>query len=221
MSTKFNSGTGEDLRRAMRLVEKVKQEEARIFMPALLNIAEWRMVLYTDASLGSLSNGAGSSGGYVLFVVDMVGRRSVCVAWGSAKIKRVVAATLSAEILALQKGLEETIDVREICRDLLGKDFTGMPLLVLTDNQSAVESIYNDTRVAEKRLLRDLAAIKEMVELREVRRVVWIPGDEMLADALTKHGVDGKILLECLRKGRLMCKYLAWSEVDPWLPLNN
>ena len=108
------------------------------------------------------------------------------------------------------------MDVREICWDLLGRDFNGMPLLVLTDNQSAVESIYNDTRVAEKRLLRDLAAIKEMVELKEIRRVVWIPGDEMLADALTKHGVDGRVLLESLRRGRLICKYLARSEIDPW-----
>ena len=115
----------------------------------------------------------------------------------------MVAATLSAEILALQKGLEETVDVREVCKDLLGKDFGGMPLIVLTDNQSAVESIYNDTRVAEKRLLRDLAVIKEMVQLKEICRVAWIPGDEMLADALTKHGVDGKGLLECLRKGKL------------------
>ena len=216
LSTKFNCGTGEDLRRAMRLAEKVKHEEAKIFMPALKNISDWRMVLYTDASLGSLGNGTGSSGGYVLFVMDMVGRRSVCVAWGCSKIKRVVAATLSAEILALQKGLEETVDIREICRDLLGQDFNGMPLIVLTDNQSAVESIYNDTRVAEKRLLRDLAVIKEMVQMKEICKVAWIPGDEMMADALTKHGVDGRMLLECLRKGRLICNYLTRTDGDPW-----
>ena len=216
LSTKFNCGTGEDLRRAMRLAEKVKHEEAKIFMPALKNISDWRMVLYTDASLGSLANGTGSSGGYVLFVMDMVDKRSVCVAWGCSKIKRVVAATLSAEILALQKGLEETVDIREICRDLLGEDFNGMPLIVLTDNQSAVESIYNDTRVAEKRLLRDLAVIKEMVHMKEICKVAWIPGDEMMADALTKHGVDGKMLLDCLRKGRLICNYLTRADGDPW-----
>ena len=187
-----------------------------IFMPAMENVTDWRMVLYTDASLGSLAEGTGSSGGYVLFVTDMVGKRSVCVAWGCSKIKRVVAATLSAEILALQKGLEETVDVREVCKDLLGKDFGGMPLIVLTDNQSAVESIYNDTRVAEKRLLRDLAVIKEMVQMKEICRVAWIPGDEMLADALTKHGVDGKGLLECLRKGKLSCNFLSRSQSDPW-----
>ena len=135
---------------------------------------------------------------------------------GCSKIKRVVAATLSAEILALQKGLEETVDIREICKDLLGKDFNGMPLVVLTDNQSAVESIYNDTRVAEKRLLRDLAVIKEMVQMKEICRVAWIPGDEMMADALTKHGVDGKMLLDCLRKGRLICNYLGRTDGDPW-----
>ena len=220
LSTKFNCGTGEDLRRAMRLSEKVKLEEAKIFMPALKNIGDWRMVLYTDASLGSLTGGTGSSGGYVLFVMDLVGKRSVCVAWGCSKIKRVVAATLSAEILALQKGLEETVDIREICKDLVGCDFNGMPLIVLTDNQSAVDSIYNDTRVAEKRLLRDLAVIKEMVQMKEICRVAWIPGEEMMADALTKHGVDGKMLLDCLRKGRLECRFLSRSNGNPWTLIN-
>ena len=140
----------------------------------------------------------------------------MCLAWGSSKIKRVVAATLSAEILAMQKGLEETVHVREMCRDMLGRDFSGMPLIVLTDNQSAVESIYNDTMVAEKRLLRDLAVIKEMVEKGEIRKVAWIPGEEMLADALTKHGVDGRPLLNCLRRGILECRYLAETSGNPW-----
>ena len=165
------------------------------------------MVLYTDAALGSLSGGTGLSAGYVLFVRERIGKRSVCLAWGSSKIKRVMAATLSAEILAMQKGLEETVHIREMCRDMLGKDFGGMPLIVLTDNQSAVESIYNDTMVTEKRLLRDLAVIKEMVE-KEIQRVAWVPGEQMLADALTKHGVDGRSLMECARKGILSCEYL-------------
>ena len=90
-------------------------------------------------------------------------------------------------------------------------------MFVLTDNQSAVDSIYNDTMVAEKRLLRDLAVIKEMVERKEIRKVAWIPGEEMLADALTKHGVDGKPLLGALRKGILDCKYLRETRGNPWI----
>ena len=219
LSTKFNCGKGQDLRRAMRLVEKVRHEEATVFLPALEDIEGWKLVLYTDASLGSLSGGTGSSAGYVLFVTDGSGHRSVCLAWGSSKIKRVVAATLSAEILAMQKGLEETVHVREMCKDMLGKDFAGMPLVVLTDNQSAVESIYNDTMVTEKRLLRDLAVIKEMVERKEIRRVAWVPAEEMLADALTKYGVDGKSLLKCVREGTLECNYLCENtgQRGPWL----
>ena len=64
---------------------------------------------------------------------------------------------------------------------------------------------YNDTTVAEKRLLRDLHSIKEMVRSGEIVRVAWVPGNEMLADALTKYGASSEGLMKCVRVHAPFC----------------
>ena len=55
---------------------------------------------------------------------------------------------------------------------------------------SVVDAISSTTSVADKRLRREISAIKEMLSGNEVTSIKWVPGKLQLADVLTKRGVN-------------------------------
>ena len=71
----------------------------------------------------------------------------------------------------------------------------------MVDNLSVVEAVHSTTAVNDKRLRRELAAIKEMLGRGEVTSVKWVPGSQQLADTLTKRGVSGDKILSVLQEG--------------------
>jgi len=62
--------------------------------------------------------------------------------------------------------------------------------------------VKSTTVVDDKRLRREIGAIKQMLERGEVKTVQWIPGSEQLADVLTKRGVNGHELLSVIQQGK-------------------
>ena len=66
----------------------------------------------------------------------------------------------------------------------------------------------NVTNVTEKRLKKEIAAIKQMLEVGKLRELIWVPTNLMLADALTKKGVNSLKLMQVMQTGRLGAEYL-------------
>ena len=62
-----------------------------------------------------------------------------------------------------------------------------------TDNRSLVETLRTTEVHSDKRLLVDIARIKEMIKENEVN-VKWINGREQLADTLTKRGASTEMI---------------------------
>ena len=61
--------------------------------PELDKMKELKMVVFTDASLGNINEGTGSTGAFIIWVMDKTG--NCCpIAWNAHKIKRVVRSTL-------------------------------------------------------------------------------------------------------------------------------
>ena len=77
------------------------------------------MDVYTDASLGNINEGIGSTGAFIIWVMDK-SRRCCPFAWKAHKIKKVVSSTLAAEMLSLEEGLEASVYYRQMLEVILG-----------------------------------------------------------------------------------------------------
>ena len=81
--------------------------------------AELKTVVFTDASLGNIKNWTGSTGTYIVWLMDNTGQ--CCpIAWNAHKIKCVVRSSLAAETLSLEEGLEASFYYREMLGNILG-----------------------------------------------------------------------------------------------------
>ena len=200
ISTKFRAGKVEDLMKINKLLAGVKESRAEIFLPNLEDIESCCLISFTDASLGNLNSGTDSTGGYLVFLVNQTSGNAAILDWQSNKVRRVVRSTLAAETLSLCEGLEAAIYLNGVLKELTGMT---VDIHAFIDNRSAVDAIRSTTSVDDKRLRRDISAIKQMLERGEVKTVHWVPGDQQLADVLTKRGVNGLKLLEVLHSGRI------------------
>ena len=104
MSTKLKQGKVEDLTRAIKKISRLKDIQSFMTFPRLTSLEDLKIVVFSDASLGNINDVAGSTGAFIVWLMDNTGQ--CCpIAWKAHKIKRVVRSTLAAETLSLEEGL--------------------------------------------------------------------------------------------------------------------
>ncbi len=131
-STKFQCACLKDLRQVNKAVENISTSDYSVCFPAL-DINTLSLAVFTDASLGNLSN-CGSCGGYVIFLVDR--NMNACpISWHCGRLKRVATSTLAAETLALIQGLDDSVYINELIRLCLGR---RLNIIGLVDNRGLV-----------------------------------------------------------------------------------
>ena len=200
ISTKFKSGKVDDLVRAVKVVRSLQNKKAEIVFPDLGHPSNWLLLCFTDAALGNLNNGIDSTGGHILLLANRFSGRCAALDWQSNKIKRVVKSTLAAEALSLVDGLENSVFITDLLKSCC-PTMVDIPIIAIVDNLSVVEAVHSTTAVGDKRLRREVGAIKEMLGRREIAAVKWVPGSQQLADSLTKRGVNGDKILGAVQTG--------------------
>ena len=161
-----------------------------------------RILVYTDASFGNVSNGTGSVGGQLIFLTDK--NKSVALLdWHSGKVKRVVRSTLAAETLSLVEGLESAIYHRVLMSELSGKNTESFVIDAIIDNKSCVEALRSTSQIDDKRLRIEMGEIKELLHDRVIKEVSWVDGSAQIADCLTKKGASGLLLQQIIQKGMI------------------
>ena len=143
LSSKLKEGKISDLSRVIKAVNRLKDIRSMISFPALSrNIDDWKIVVFTDASLCNINNGTGSTAGHIIWLMDCHGK--CCpVSLHANKIKRVVRSTIAAEALSLQEGLECGFYYRKMIEDMLGISTKTIPIIAYVDNKSVIEAILN------------------------------------------------------------------------------
>ena len=203
MSTKLKQGKVEDLTRAIKKISRLKDIQSFMTFPRLTSLEDLKIVVFTDASLGNINDRAGSTGAFIVWLMDNTGQ--CCpIAWNAHKIKRVVRSTLAAETLSLEEGLEAGFYYREMLENIFGLDPRTIKIEAYVDNKSVIEAILSTRLVDDKRLRVDIAAIKELIQLHDVNRIQWVPGHLQLANPMTKQGASGFNLLKVLQSGRML-----------------
>ena len=207
LSTKFKGGIVDDLIKAKNVAARLKKLEMSIMISNLDKLEDCEIIVYTDAAFRNLNDNTDSCGGYVIFLVNMKNGKVAPLEWKSGKLKRKVLSTLGAETQALYNGLDAAIALKLMLSELYNGDL-NLGVKAITDNLSARTAVYSESEVAERQLRGDIAVIKEMIETERVKEIRWVKGEHMLADQLTKRGVNKIPLMEVLESGKMRVETL-------------
>ena len=208
LSTKFKGGRIQDLKDARKVLTNIVQNDASILLSNVGDLKEAELWLYTDASFGNLNEGVDSTGAYILLLVNTENGKCAPLDWKANKVKRVVTSTLAAETLSLYAGLDAAIAMREQLREMLGLNH-NLFIRALVDNKSTVDTVHAAVSLTtEKRLRKEIGAIKQMLKEDKLKQLKWVPTQHMLADALTKKGVNSLRLMKVMQTGILDKEYL-------------
>ena len=152
LSTKLKQGNISDLSRAIKAVNRLKNVHSIILFPILSTaVNDWKVVVYTDASLCNMNDGTGSTGGHIVWLVDCHGK--CCpLSWHANKIKRVIRSTIAVETLRLQEGIESSFYYRKMLENKIGIHHKTIPIIAYVDIKSVIEAVHSTKLVDDKRL---------------------------------------------------------------------
>jgi hypothetical protein len=200
LSTKFRCALVEDWLRARKVLRRLQEDHCGVFFPDIGSLKNVRLCVFTDAAYGNLSDGVSSTAGHVVFAI---GADKACpISWKSNKIKRVVRSTLAAEVLACLQGLEDSLYLRAVLRDLLPG--IQVPIIAYVDSKSLKDNLHSTKLVDNRQLRIDMSAIKQLIENNEISSLRWCSGLSQLADCLTKRGASGELLRTIFQTGKLV-----------------
>ena len=205
-STKTKGATIADLQQVTKTVIKAQSTELKILFPDLGDPIKdsWRILCFADASYANLSEGTGSSAGYIIFLVGKE-NRSCPLTWKSNKIKRVCRSTAAAEGMSLSQALEEAMFNRNLLCEVLGIPSKNIQVIGITDHEGLQGNICSalKPKVDDLRLRQEIAIMREHLQYSEVAQVKLCSTQCQLADCLTKKGAAAYNLLSVLEEGKL------------------
>ena len=88
--------------------------------------------------------------------------------------------------------------------NIFGLEPSTITIKAYVDNKSAIDAILYTRLLEDKRLRVDIAAIKESLQIHDVNRIQWVPGQLQLANPMTKQGAPGFNLLKVLELGKML-----------------
>lgn len=200
------------------LVDRARETTKIKFHKLQCDISDMVVLGISDASFAGMPRGR-SQGGYVLALANpqiLDGQAPIAVlAYHSGLIRRVVRSSLAAEISQAANTLEESDFLRAMMAEATQCDFqltnwvasvSQWRQLVVLDSRTGYDLLNGSALGEDKRLAIDIAAMKEaLFEDQASRGIRWVPGEELLADDLTKLRGNGK-LATVLRTGEWALK---------------
>ena len=195
------------------LVDRARETTKIKFHKLGCSLSDIVVLGISDASFAGMPRGR-SQGGYVLALANpqiLDGQSQLAVlAYHSGLIRRVVRSSLAAEISQAANTLEEADFLRATMAEATQCDFqlnnwvaavSQWKQLVVLDSRTGYDLLNGSALGEDKRLAIDIAAMKEALgEDQASRGIRWVPGEELLADDLTKLRGNGK-LATVLRTG--------------------
>lgn len=123
--------------------------------------------------------------------------------WQSKRIRRVVRSTLARAILDMSDGIDNAIFLANLFSELTtgNAELNAPSLVCVTDNRSLFDALKSTKQVTEKRLKLDLSSIKELIQSKEIKEMLWSDTKGQLTDCLTKKGASALVLLKALSEG--------------------
>lgn len=197
----LNSATVQSIHDANKVIRKLKADKVTLKFQYLGENDTLNLTVFSDASLGNLPDG-GTQGGTLITLMGESGVFSP-LCWQSKRIRRVVRSTLAGETLAMSDGIDNAIFLVTLFSELTtGSAELNAPALVcVTDNHSLFDTLRSTKQVSEKRLRLNISGIKELIQNKIIKTLLWSETKSQLADCLTKKGASPLVLLKALSEG--------------------
>jgi hypothetical protein len=201
----FENNLSKNIRDANDLVAKIHATKNLKIIFQKLNLEFLKIVVYADASFANNLDLSSQLGFLVMLMDDS--KKANILAWKSAKSQRVVHSTLAAETLAMSMAFDLAFGIRKSLVDILK---VKIDLVIFTDNKGIFDTITKRTSVTEKRVMIELAVLREAYEKGEISNMGFILSKNNPADALTKNHPSEHLL-------RLMSEGTIEHPVEQWL----
>ena len=203
LSVRYNNAQVLDILNANKTIKKIKSNSLNLKYPKLVYDGKFILKVFSDSSHNNLPNG-GSQGGFVIFLCD-VEDNAALIQWQSKRIRRVAKSTLAAECLAMEDAVDAAFYVKCVLQEMLCVEPKNIELKCYIDNKSLYDNLHSSTNVKEeKRLVLDIALLKEMMEKEEITSVTLVDTKDQLADCLTKQGASSEKLRGVIQHGNLL-----------------
>ena len=207
MSTLLNRATPTDVKTCNKIIKKVKQQNVVLKFTRLGNIEELHLEMFADASLGNIEEGihTKSAMGYFIALANKNMDTSP-LHWKSSVIDKVAEDIKTAETLAFEKALDDSIHLS----NLLTEIYTGqptknsIPIIANTDSKSLLESIYSTKKVKRKTMRVVISSIQQHLQDKILSDVHHVTSKDNLSDVFTKKGVATDRILETLNYSSLL-----------------
>ena len=195
--------TDERLKMAEKLLKKVKNGTGNIIFRKLGPLDDLEVRVYSDASFNNIKYGKMSTAGSVILLKGCESGYCAPIHWMSKPITRVTRSTMAAEARALEIAIDYAVlysrQLKEIYTGV--RTIHGIKVTAITDSQTLLDAIVSSRQVEDKTLVHLIYGIKDKLMHNEVYRVSWTCTLNMLADGLTKSGVQMGKLMNMIETG--------------------
>jgi transposase InsO family protein len=169
-----------------------------------LDIGSLTVVAFADSSFNNLPR-SGTQLGFVVLLTD-VRNRCHFLTYKSYRARRIVRSSTAGETLALSDAFDAAFTIRHDLQRAMKRD---IPMILLTDSDALFKTLTRSRQTVEKRLMVDLAALREAYLGRDLANIGLMPSRENPADGLTKR-VGNDALLRILRTGTISFTAVDW-----------
>lgn len=156
----------------------LKSKELGIEVPQL-DLESVVLEVYTDAALAN-NEDFSSQIGYVVVLKDRFGKANI-LEYTSKKCRRVTHSSLAGEIMAFSAGFDAAFILKH---DLEAVTRKRIPLYMMMDSMALFDMVTRNAYSSERRLMIDMAAIRESYRRHEIDGLVHISGSDNPADCL-------------------------------------
>ena len=129
---------------------------------------------------------------------NMKNKWTAPVYWKSGVVNRVCTSPKASETRGVMLVVDDATNVADQMKELLNAE---IKVRTFTDSCTLFETLGSTSQVAEKRLRKVVAYLKEHFKLKSVERYASIQGKDLIADALTKIGSKRTELNEIIMEG--------------------
>ena len=172
------------------------------------DITKLSVKVYADASFCNQDGSTRSTEGRVVMLSNNETGLVNIASWKTKKIVRVCRSAKAAETRALEEAVDDAINTARVIKEIYSgqvdlRSPAQIPVQAFTDSKSLWESLHNSRQCEEKLLRNSIAALKELISMKMINDVQWVPTNLQLADCLTKKGKKADWLLQTARANTL------------------
>ena len=206
MSYKNRDAKVEDIKEINKIIRKAKGDKSEVLFKRIADFKDLKILVVSDGSYLKMEEKTRSVGGRFIFLSNQDETKVSPLMWKAKTIPTVCKSAKAAETRAADKAIDDGI----FCARTIYEVYTGLrgenqlPVTVLTDSKSLLDSI-DSTKQVEEKLIRPLVQfMKDAKACKWVSKMRWVDTNLCVADMMTKTG--SKLVektMEVLKTGKM------------------